>query len=304
MFRNLTLFRLHGAWPESEQELSNRLLNVAFTPCGSLTERSSGWEAPGGETQSMLARRVGGADLFRLRSQTRLLPTAAINEALEERVREFRSRAQRDPGRKEKRELKDEIRAQLMPRALLKSDRTWGFFLASEKLIGIDTASESQVERFLETLRTALGSLQVTKLSFKEPIGRFLTQIFLGRGTSRFVTGRECRMLDPAVAGASVNWLDVELTDPSVRKHVREGLRVDRLAIQFDELLSCVIDQEGIIRKLKLLGLNNANEAADEASDDIDDVAPLARQDAEFVLLTGTLRQLLGALKKELGGFD
>ena len=87
-------------------------------------------------------------------------------------------------------------------------------------------------------------------------------------------------MLDPAVAGASVNWLDVELTDSSVRKHVREGLRVDRLAIHFDELLSCVIDQEGIIRKLKLLGLNNANEAADEASDDIDDVAPLARQDA------------------------
>ena len=107
-------------------------------------------------------------------------------------------------------------------------------------------------------------------------------------------------MLDPAVAGASVHWLDVELTDPSVRKHVREGLRVDRLAIQFDELLSCVIDQEGIIRKLKLLGLNNANEATDE----IDDVAPLARQDAEFVLLTGTLSQLLGALKKELGGFD
>ena len=87
MFRNLTLFRLHGAWPESEQELSNKLLNVAFTPCGSLTERSSGWEAPGGETQSLLARRVGGADLLRLRSQTRLLPTAAINEALEERVR-------------------------------------------------------------------------------------------------------------------------------------------------------------------------------------------------------------------------
>lgn len=109
-------------------------------------------------------------------------------------------------------------------------------------------------------------------------------------------------MLDPAVAGASVNWLDVELTDPSVRKHVREGLRVDRLAIQFDELLSCVIDQEGIIRKLKLLGLNN--EAADETSAEIDDVAPLARQDAEFVLLTGTLKQLLGALKKELGGFD
>jgi DNA recombination-dependent growth factor C len=39
----------------------------------------------------------------------------------------------------------------------------------------------------------------------------------------------------------------------------------------------------------------------DDDGDDLND--PVARLDAEFVLLTGTLRSLLGDLKKALGGF-
>ncbi len=299
MFRNLRLYRLQSDWPESAEELAGKLLNTAFKPCGSFTERSSGWEAPGGETETILARRIGGADLLRLRSQTRLLPPAAINEALEERVREFRNRTQRDPGRKEKRELKEAVHAELVPKALLKSERTWGFYLASEKLLGIDTASDTQADRFLETLRDALATLRVTPLGFKQSLAGLLTRIFLGQGPTNFVLGRECRMLDPSVGGASVSWLDIELTDASVRRHVREGLRLDRLAIVFDDLLSCVIDQEGVLRKLKLLGLDASTEydAADTAE-------PLARLDAEFALPTGTLRRLLTSLQKHLGGYD
>jgi DNA recombination-dependent growth factor C len=37
--------------------------------------------------------------------------------------------------------------------------------------------------------------------------------------------------------------------------------------------------------------------------DNDDDNDPLARLDAEFVLISGTLRLLLGDLKKLLGGF-
>jgi DNA recombination-dependent growth factor C len=39
----------------------------------------------------------------------------------------------------------------------------------------------------------------------------------------------------------------------------------------------------------------------DDDNEDHND--PLARQDAEFVLITGTLRNLLGDLKKQLGGY-
>ena len=53
--------------------------------------------------------------------------------------------------------------------------------------------------------------------------------------------------------------------------------------------------QDAVIRKLKFTG---ADVLEDEAVDD-----PLMNRDAEFVLLTGTVKKLVGALKKQLGGY-
>jgi recombination associated protein RdgC len=296
MFRNLRLYRLHSDWPQQEDDLSQKLYNVEFKPCGAYAERSMGWEAPAADHSESLARRLAGADLFRLRTQSRVLPAAAVNEALEERIEEFRQRSQRDPSRKEKRDLKEEVESQLRPRALVKSDRTWGFCLHSEKLIAVDTASEPEAERFLEALRGALGSLQVTPLAFKEPVSRLLNQIFLGGGPTSFRSGDECRMVDPSTGKSSVNWLGIDLGDPSVQKHVRDGLKIDRLGVEFDSVVTCVIGQDAVIRKFKLVG---ASVDDDEVDDD-----PLANLDAEFTVVTGMVKRLLGALKKQLGGYD
>lgn len=297
MFRNLRLYRVHGDWPESEEALSGRLLEVPFKPCGAYTERSAGFEAPVAQHPENLARRVAGADLFRLRAQTRLLPNAAVNEALEDRVEAFVTRSGREPGRREKRDLKDEVIAELMPRALLKSDRIWGLYLREEGLLGIDTSSETYAERFLDKLRSAFGSLEVTPLGFKESVGRLLNPVFLGKGPSNFVVGRECRMKDPSVGTTSVSWMDVDLGDPSVQKHVRDGFKLDRLGMTFDEVVSFVLDETPMLRKIKFAGME-ATEEGIELDED-----PIARLDAEFVLLTGMLQRLMQAMKKQLGGY-
>ena len=105
-------------------------------------------------------------------------------------------------------------------------------------------------------------------------------------------------MLDPGAGNASVSWMDIDLSDVSVQKHVRDGLKLDRLALEFDEIASLVLDTEGVIRKLKLLGMDQV-----EDGDPLDE-DPIGRLDAEFVLVSGTLTRLLLALQKQLGGFD
>jgi recombination associated protein RdgC len=296
MFRNLRLYRVQSEWPVSEQALSAVLEERTFKPCGAYTESSAGFEAPAGDADPMLARRVGGADLMRLRVQTRLLPASAVNEALEERITAFQSRMHRDPSRKEKRDLKDEVHAELMPKTLLKSQRLWGMYIVKEGLLGIDTSSEAQAELFLDTLRSAFGSLEAVPLSFNEPIGRLLSQVFLGGGPTQFQAGRECKMLDTAAGKASVSWLDMELTSSSVQKHVRDGLTLDRLAVRFDDVITCVLDQQGVVRKFRIEGVTGDEDA------ELDD-HPLALLDAEFVIVGGMIQRLIVALKKELRGF-
>ena len=86
MFRNVRFYRLTGTWPESEQELAEALPTASFRPCGPLTENTPGWEPPGADPTGALGRRLDGADLLQLRSQSRLLPADALNEALDERI--------------------------------------------------------------------------------------------------------------------------------------------------------------------------------------------------------------------------
>lgn len=293
MFRNVRYYRLDNPWPDNEQALSDTLANAAFEPCGPLTERSSGWVpvyTPAGDS---LARRVNGADLLHLRIQSRILPAAAIKEELEVRLDDYRKRMGEEPAAREKRRLKAETRDELLPKAMLKSDRLWGYIDPKEKLIGIDSGQEANADRFLRKLRAAFGDLTIRPLGFQQPVSELLTSIFLGGAPKQFVLGRECRMQDAADPGSIVRWTDFDLNDKSIRDHVAHGMRLTHLAIEYDNVMSCVLDENGVISKMKFLGMD------DEHDSDHD---PLARFDAGFALTTGTLRMLVGDLKKLLGG--
>lgn len=294
MFRNLQLFRLQGDWPDSEAAVSEKLDGSAFKPCGPLTERSSGWVPIDTDSGETLARRVNGADLIKLRSQSRVLPASAINEELEARIEDFRSRMQEKPSASEKRRLKAETRDELLPKAMLKSDRILGYIDVKEKLLGIDAAQNAAVERFLLHLRAPFDQISFNPLQFNRPVGELLNNIFFGSAPSQFALGRECRMQDAADVRSIVRWSDFDLDDKTIKEHVTNGMRLTHLAIVYDNVLSCVLDEDGVIRKLRFLG-------ADDEGDDGGD--PLTRMDAEFVMMTGTLRHMLTDMKKLLGGY-
>jgi len=292
MFRNLRLYRVEGAWPESEEALSEALDQACFEPCGPFTERSSGFESVAPDSGDALARRVNGADLLRLRSQSRVLPHSVVNEELELRAEAFRERTGEAPRGRNKRRLKAEVRDELMPKAMLRSDRVWGYFDLGTKLLAIDASQEAVAERFLRRLQAANALLQFRPLAYKRPFADLLDGIFLGSAPGQFAVGRECRMRDAVDKGSVVRWANFDLSDRSIRDHVASGMRLTHLGIVYDSVMSCVIDENGVFTKLKFLGMDD---------DGVEPGDALARMDAEFVLLAGTLRRLLGDMGKLLG---
>ena len=291
MFRSIRWYRFDGPWPESEERLSGLLETGAFKPCGPLTERSNGWETVVPDAGGSLARRVNGADLLKLRSQSRSLPAAAINEELEQRIDAFRQRSGEEPPTAEKRRLKAQARDELLPKAMLKSERIHGYVDYGQKLIAIDSAPEANAERFLRRLNASVDGLTVQPLAFREPVEGFLTKVLFGDAPRQFLAGTECRMQDLKDSRATVRWSNFDLSDASIRKHVADGMRLTHLAIDYDNVMSCVLDLDGTVTKLKFVG--------DETDDDLDD--PLAAFDSAFVLLTGTLRNFAADLDKLLG---
>ena len=94
---------------------------------------------------------------------------------------------------------------------------------------------------------------------------------------------------------AVATWRNIELSDHTIHQHVLEGMKLTHLGVGFDEILTCVINEEAEVSKLKFLD----GVAGDR--EDFED--PQARQDADFVLLTGAIRRLNQDLKQLLGGY-
>ena len=293
-FRNARLYRIFSQWPGSEEALSEVLGNAAFKPCGAYSERSGGFEPPVTSAGGLLARRVSGADLLQLRMQTRVLPPAAVQEALAVRIDAFKQRTQTEPNRSEKRDLKDEVYSELLPQALLRSDRLQAVMLPADGILVVGSASESAADYFMDALKRAMVSFQYAPVAFKTPADALMKRLFIGSPSERFRMGRECRMRDPSDTRASVNWLDFDLSDSTIRRHVTDGLKVDRLGLIFDQVCGLVIDQDLVLRKVRLLGQYDMDQLPDED--------PLAKHDAEFVIVAGAFKRLVDGLSAELGG--
>jgi len=295
MFRNLRFYRITSPWPATEEKLSEVLSQNPFSACGAYAERSAGWEAPSDVDGAPLCRRLNGADLLQLRTQSRVLPVAAIREAMEGKVVEYRSRMAQEPPRGELRRLREMTREELLPKALLKSERNRACFLHAESLLAIDAATDTKAEWFIDQLRTCFGQFSCTPLKFNKSPEALLKRIFLGENPLGFSLGRECRMQDLSDSRSIATWREFELTDPSIRRHVADGMKLTHLGIGFNELLSCVLSDDGVVSKLKFV------EGGAVDTPDIED--PLARLDADFVLLTGTIAPMMASLKKLLGGY-
>jgi recombination associated protein RdgC len=224
-----------------------------------------------------------------------LLPAAAIKEVLEERLIEYRQRTEQEPTRKEIHDLKEETRETLLPKALVKSERMFACFIHAENLLVIDAATDTKAEWLIDQLRRCFDQFFCTPLTFNNSPADLITGIFMGDSPLGFSLGRECRMQDMMDSKSVVTWRDFELSDHSIRQHVVEGMRLTHLGVGFDEVMQCVISDEGIVSKLKFI--------EGEAVDNWGSEDKLAKLDADFVLLTGAARRLVEDLKKLLGGF-
>ena len=74
-----------------------------------------------------------------------------------------------------------------------------------------------------------------------------------------------------------------------------DGLKVDRLGLIFDQVCGLVIDQDIVLRNVRLLGRDDMDQVPNED--------PLAKHDAEFVTVAGAFKRLVDGLSEELGGF-
>lgn len=293
MFKNARFFRLDTDFSIDAEGFESALGARRFRPCGPLEGATLGWAEPMGEDGSALVHGVGDCLLICARKQERLLPSAAVSETLDERVAEIESGESRTLGRTERRRLREQIVAEMMPRAFTRSRRTFAYIDTATNRLVVDSASERKAEELVSLLRETLGSLPAKPPAPTIPPESVMTRWLLqGDAPRDFVPADACELRD-AQEGSVVRCSGQDLASDEILNHLRAGKQVVRLALDWDDRLRFVLGSD--------LGLSRI-QPADALLDELDDGEdPAARLDAEFALIALQLRELVGRLTDLFG---
>jgi recombination associated protein RdgC len=295
MFKNVRLYRLGHPFGLDAAALEARLGERRFRPCGPLETATMGWAAPLGDGSTALVHAVSGCFLMCSRKQERLLPSAAVAEAVDERVSELETTESRDVGRAERRRLREQIMAEMLPRAFTRSRRTLLYVDTEAGWLVVDAASDRQAEDVISLLRETIDTLPARPAApLREPPKVMTAWLLEGDAPGGFLVGDACELRDVSDTASLIRCRGQDLASEEMLAHLRAGKQVVKLALGWDARLDFVLAEDISLKRLRI---------GDALLNDLDDgdLEPEARLDAELAILALQLRELIARLDTIFG---
>ncbi len=293
MFKNVIVYRIGPGWSASVAQMEAGLQEARFVECGASQEKSVGWVEPRGEANGPLVEAVGGQLMLKLMIETRSLPGSVVTRKVKERVARIEASSGRKPGKKETRDIRDEIRLELLPMAFTKQSGVVVWIDRKAQLLVIDAAGQAKSDEVVTALVKSLDGLALalinTRVSPAAAMSEWLTSQEAPAG---FSVDRECELKAADESKAVVRYSRHPLDNDEVKKHVLEGKLPTRLALTWDDRVSFVLTESLQLKKLAFLDV--VFEGASDGKDD--------GFDADAAIATGELRKLLPDLLDALGG--
>ncbi len=294
-FRNLQLYRLPSPWNIDAEALQQQLSRRAFQPCGSQDQESRGWVSPCGDDR--LVHRVGDQWLIALGFEQRLLPASVVKQEAEERAELIAADQGYKPGRKQMKELREQILQEFLPRAFTRRRKVYAWIDPVGGWLGIDAPSQTRAEDVLGALRDSLDALPLALLrTERSPASAMADWLAGGEAPAGFSIDLDCELRSITESKAVVRYVNHVLDGEEIRGHLAAGKMPTRLALTFDDRISFVLTEKLEIKRLGFLDVVK-EKVEDSGAEDAQ-----AMFDASFALMTGELARLLPELMDALGG--
>jgi len=299
MLKSFTAFRVQEGWQApSFGDLSDALARAVFRPCGPTERRTTGWVPPRGVDHGPLLETVGGQWLMSLMSETRQLPASAVRAELDLRLDALEAQIGRRPRGKAKREMKEQVEHELLPRAFTRKSAVTVWLDPRSRMLVLGTPSAKVADLVVAELLTVFEDrLPLAPLdTVQSPAGAMAAWLAARQAPAGFSIDLECELRQPDDSRATVKYTRHTLDTDDVALHLQQGKLPTSLAMTWADRVSFVLTDELKIKRVKFLDVD-AESATGSAGDGEDDAF-----DADAALATGELSQLMGDLLDALGG--
>lgn len=291
MFKQATIFRFKAGKPFNNDDFAAK----TFFPCGLTQEKSVGWVSPRGPEHADMVETVAGEIIVKLMIETKTVPSQALNDATDKRMKLIEAETGRKPGKKETRSLKDDIKLELLPNAFPKRAAVLGWFDVSTGLLVVDSASQSRTDEFITALIQSCDGLEISLVQTIKSPQASMTQWLLAETPDEWPDNldvdRECVLKSFDEDAATVKFNRHHLANDDVRKHVAQGKLPTALAMTWNGRLSFLLTDAMRLKKINFLDVDA--ESHGEHADAFD---------SDVAIATGEMKPLIEDLIYALGG--
>ncbi len=293
-FRNLQLHRLPEGWAPPLESLQQQLSRQVFQACGSQDFKSRGWIPPRGDDR--LVFNLERQWLLALGIEQKLLPASVIRQEAQLRADRLESVQGYRPGRKQMKDLREQVTVELLPRAFSRYQAVHCWIDPQGGWLCVDASSPAKAEEVLEVLGKCLDDFPLKRLDTQvSPSAAMAGWLADGDAPPDFSIDRECELRLPGAEKSLVRYVRHPLDGGEIRAHLAAGKEPTRLAMTWEDRISFVLTEKLEIKRLAFLDV--LKEDAEKQSEHGDEIFEI-----EFALMTGELRRLLPALVAALGG--
>jgi len=292
-FKNLTVYALAPEWRMTAAQVEEALAKHPLIPVNSASMQSQGWvpPAPGASLVYSQGRHL----LIALGIEQRILPSPVINQALKEKAAQLEQQQGFAPGRKQLRDLKDQIIDELRPRAFIRSRTVRAWLDFEHGWLIVDTSSPKLAEDLGTVLRADLGDLPATPLDTREaPSAAMTAWLATGASPPMFLVQDDCELLADNPTKAAVRYARHSLDGPELKSLISGGKICTRVGLGWRERLSLVLTDKLAIKRVRYIDISEDEAAAKKNDADA--------FDTDFTLMTGELSLLVADLIAALGG--
>lgn len=293
MFKNVIMYRIGAGWSATLAQIEEGLDGARFVECGASQEKSIGWTEPRGVAHGPLVESVAGQLILKLMIETKALPGSVITKKANERAAHIEATTGRKPGKKETREIKDDIKLELMPMAFSKESSVFVWIDPEASLLLIDAGSQARADEVVTMIVKCLPGLSATLINTTvSPTAAMSEWLITQEPPPGFTVDRECELKAADESKAVVRYSRHPLDNDEVRGYVESGKLPTRLALTWDSRVSFMLTEGLQIKKLTFLDV--VFEGTSTGKDD--------GFDTDAAIATGELRKLLPDLIEALGG--
>ena len=294
LFKNLIVYRVGPGWAANSAELEAGLDKMIFVACGATQPVSAGWAPPRGIEHAPLVESIGGQWLMKLVIEQRVVPSAVIKREVDARVVQVEKATGRKPGKKQQKELKEEVLLELLPQAFTKQSAIRVWLNPKDRLLMIDASSPAKADDVVTQLVKAVDGMALTPLhTAQSPATAMSEWLTTGEAPAGFSVDRECELKSPDETKSAVRYARHALDIDEVRQHIAGGKLPTQLALTWQGRVSLLLTEALQIKKIAFLeGVfeGGGKPAKDDAFD------------ADAAIATGELGKLIPDLFEALGG--